>query len=146
MKYKIIDLFSGAGGLTLGFTDPRFCGGFECIFAIDNDPAAVKTHNANLGEHSLCTNIEEWLSNKPVIPEADIVIGGPPCQGFSLLNKNRHGDERRVLWEPFMDIVEQSKAKIFVIENVDGLLKSAEFDKIQKRAQKKWFQCASWHT
>ncbi|MGZ5031031.1 MAG: DNA cytosine methyltransferase [Methylobacter sp.] len=139
MKYKIIDLFSGAGGLTLGFTDPRFCGGFECIFSIDNDPAAVKTHNANLGEHSLCTNIEEWLSNKPVIPEADIVIGGPPCQGFSLLNKKRHGDKRRVLWEPFMDIVEQSKAKIFVIENVDGLLKSAEFDKIQKRAQKNGF-------
>jgi len=139
MKYKIIDLFSGAGGLTLGFTDPRFCGGFECIYSIDNDSAAVKTHNANFGEHSLCTNIEDWLATKPTIPETDLVIGGPPCQGFSLLNKKRHNDERRVLWEPFMDVVEQSKAKMFVIENVDGLLKSAEFDKIQKRAKKNGF-------
>lgn len=136
MKYKIIDLFSGAGGLTLGFTDPKFCGGFECIFSVDNDSAAVKTHIANFGEHSICADIEAWLETKPYIPEADLVIGGPPCQGFSLLNKKRHGDERRSLWEPFMDVVEQSKAKIFVIENVDGLLKSPEFNKIQKRAKK----------
>ncbi len=139
MKYRIIDLFSGAGGLTLGFTDPRFCGGFECIFSVDNDAAAVKTHNANYGEHSICTNIEDWLETNPYIPEADLVIGGPPCQGFSLLNKKRQGDQRRSLWEPFMDVVDQSKAKIFVIENVDGLLKSPEFNKIQKRAKKTGF-------
>ncbi|MDD5463356.1 MAG: DNA (cytosine-5-)-methyltransferase [Methylococcales bacterium] len=109
------------------------------VYSIDNDSAAVKTHNPNFGEHSICTNIEDWLAKEPTIPETDLVIGGPPCQDFSLLNKKRHGDERRVLWEPFMDVIDQSKAKIFIIENVDGLLKSTEFEEIQKRAQKNGF-------
>lgn len=133
-KYKLIDLFAGAGGLSLGFTDKRFSGKFECIFGIDNDSAAVKTHNKNFGSHSICTNIEDWLTSQPNIPKADIVIGGPPCQGFSLLNKKRDGDKRRALWEPFMDVVELSEASAFVIENVQGLLKSPEFDDIEKKA------------
>lgn len=133
-KYKLIDLFAGAGGLTLGFTDERFSGAFECIFGVDNDPAAVLTHNENFGDHSICTNIEDWLASQPNIPSADIVVGGPPCQGFSLLNKNRDGDHRRALWEPFMDVVKLSGASAFVIENVQGLLKSPEFSDIEKKA------------
>jgi DNA (cytosine-5)-methyltransferase 1 len=140
MKYKIIDLFAGAGGMTLGFVDPRFCGGFECVFGIDNNQAAVDTHNANFGNHSICTNIEDWLLANPVIPNADIVIGGPPCQGFSLLNKNRVGDGRRALWEPYLDIVEQSGAKMFIMENVAELLRSFEFEAIAKRAKKMEFE------
>lgn len=133
-KYKMIDLFSGAGGMTLGFVDKRFSGAFESIFALDFDRAATETYNANFqGSHCVHANIEEWLSGNEV-PKADVVIGGPPCQGFSLLNKNREGDNRRALWEPYMEIVEKSGASVFVMENVPGLLKSEEFDDIAKKA------------
>ncbi len=133
-KYRMIDLFCGAGGMSLGFVDGRFSGAFESIFALDFDKAAVETYNANFnGRHCVNEGIEEWLGSNEV-PQADIVIGGPPCQGFSLLNRNRDGDTRRALWEPYMDIVEKSNASIFVMENVPGLLKSDEFNDISKRA------------
>ncbi|MFG1487730.1 DNA cytosine methyltransferase [Oceanospirillum sp. HFRX-1_2] len=139
--YQLIDLFCGAGGMSLGFTDKRFCGDFDSILAIDNNPDAVNTFNANFGprEHCYHANIETWLEINPV-PAADIIIGGPPCQGFSLLNKNREGDSRRALWEPYMDIVAASGASIFVMENVPGLLKSPEFSDICKRATEMGFE------
>ncbi|WP_098494702.1 DNA cytosine methyltransferase [Collimonas sp. PA-H2] len=140
MKYRIIDLFSGAGGMTLGFVDGRFEGGFDCILAVDNDRAAIATHEKFFGGESVPGNIEDWLKKTKKIPQADIVIGGPPCQGFSLLNKNREGDERRALWEPYMDIVKASGAKVFVMENVKELLKSTEFDDIRARAEKLGFK------
>jgi DNA (cytosine-5)-methyltransferase 1 len=140
MNYRIIDLFSGAGGMTLGFVDERFTGGFECVLAVDNDTAAMATHQEGFGGESVAGNIEEWLKNTKKIPQADIVIGGPPCQGFSLLNRNRDGDLRRALWEPYMDIVKASGAKIFVMENVKELLKSDEFDAIKARAKKLGFE------
>jgi len=122
--YRLIDLFCGAGGMTLGFVDHRFCGGFDSVFAIDHDAASVRTHVRNFGRHAERADIEERLSRP--IPAADVVIGGPPCQGFSLLNKKRAGDERRRLWRPYMDIVERSGARMFVIENVVELLGSSE--------------------
>ena len=102
--------------MTLGFTDPRFCGGFESIFAIDHDKAAAASYGLNFGDHNICGDIEEWVSGNHTVPKADIVIGGPPCQGFSLLNKSRQGDARRALWQPYMDIVAISGAAAFVIE------------------------------
>lgn len=132
-KYKLIDLFCGAGGLSAGFIKSQFCGQFESVLAIDNDRAAVATYNENFGEHCIDENIELWLKDNSV-PQADIVIGGPPCQGFSLLNKKRKGDVRRALWEPYMDIVSLSGASVFVMENVPGLLKSEEFNDIAKKA------------
>lgn len=138
MTYRIIDLFSGAGGLTLGFSDERFSGGFQSILAVDNDPAAIETFNANFGPHGICSDISTLLETG-TIPEADVVIGGPPCQGFSLLNKNREGDERRGLWQPFMEIVERSNARAFVIENVRWLIGSPEFEEIEVRAKRLGF-------
>jgi DNA (cytosine-5)-methyltransferase 1 len=137
--YRLIDLFAGAGGMSLGFTSPEFCGSFKCVLALDNDKSSGITHKANIGGPTVTENIETWLSAYPQIPEADIVIGGPPCQGFSLLNKNRIGDARRELWEPYMDVVEASKASVFIMENVPGLLKSEEFLRIQKRAEELGF-------
>lgn len=132
-KLKLIDLFCGAGGLSAGFVKPQLCGGYETVLAIDNDKAAVATYNANFGQHCVVANIEHWLNfNK--VPQADVVIGGPPCQGFSLLNRKREGDLRRALWEPYMDVVAQSGAAVFVMENVPGLLKSDEFNDIRNRA------------
>lgn len=139
MGYRVIDLFSGAGGLTLGFTDSRFCGGFESVWSLDFDRAAVETHRANFGPHADCGDIEEWVSSDRPVPPADIVIGGPPCQGFSLLNKRRAGDARRSLWLPFMDVVKRSGASAFVIENVAELFKSPECADIEKHASKLGF-------
>lgn len=134
MTYRVIDLFSGAGGMTLGFTDAEFEGGFESVWALDFDKAATRTYAANFGDHADCGDIEEWVSSGKPIPQADVVIGGPPCQGFSLLNKRRDGDSRRALWQPYMDVVERSGAKVFVIENVAELLRSPEFELIRRRA------------
>ena len=121
--------------MTLGFVDPRFCGGFDPVLALDFDAAAVATHAANFGGQTVCGNIETWLASEPAIPKADVVIGGPPCQGFSLLNKNRRGDIRRALWEPYLDIVKLSGAKMFVMENVSELFRSPELLQIQGRAE-----------
>ncbi|MDR2124613.1 MAG: DNA cytosine methyltransferase [Desulfovibrio sp.] len=133
-KYKLLDLFSGCGGLTLGFSDPRFSGGFESVFAVDSDCAAVESYALNFGSHAVCGDIEDWAGGKRLIPQADVVAGGPPCQGFSLLNKGRKGDARRELWQPYMDIVAMCGAVIFVIENVRGLMHSPEHQAVKARA------------
>ncbi|WP_213990122.1 DNA cytosine methyltransferase [Sodalis sp. dw_96] len=132
-KYRVIDLFCGAGGLSAGFMKGNQGQHFESILAIDNDAAAINTYNANFGGHGVTANIDEWIADNE-IPPADIVIGGPPCQGFSLLNKNRAGDHRRALWEPYMDIIDKSGASMFIMENVPGLLSSDEFSDIATRA------------
>ncbi len=143
MTYKLIDLFSGAGGMSLGFTDSRFGGGFESVLAVDNNLAATQTFAANFGNHSICVDIEQWLRSSPTIPQADVVIGGPPCQGFSLLNKQRQGDARRELWQPYMDVVERCGASVFVIENVAELKASPEHDLICARATSMGFKTKS---
>jgi len=143
MTHKLIDLFSGAGGMSLGFVDPRFCGGFECVLAVDNDNASLATHHANFRGKVVCGNIEEWLEGDPRIPKADVVIGGPPCQGFSLLNKKRVGDHRRALWEPYLDVVERCGAKLFVMENVSELYRSEELTQIVRRAFSMGFKTQS---
>ena len=143
MSYRLIDLFAGAGGMTLGFVDPRFCGGFESVWALDIDEAAVATHQRNFGEHAECGDIEALLASGRPIPAADVVVGGPPCQGFSLLNKRRVGDRRRELWLPFLDVVERSGAGVFVIENVAELRSSPEYDQIEKRAASMGFDIVS---
>lgn len=140
MSYRLIDLFCGAGGMSLGFIDPRFCGGFECVLAVDNDEASLETHSLHFGGQAIKQNIELWLASKPKIPKADIVIGGPPCQGFSLLNKKRTNDERRALWEPYLDIVKQSGAKLFVMENVAELYRSDELQQIKQKAERMGFE------
>jgi DNA (cytosine-5)-methyltransferase 1 len=139
MTYKLIDLFCGAGGMSLGFVDRRFSGGFECVLAVDNDDAALATHHSNFGGKTVSGNIEDWLIGEPRIPKADVVIGGPPCQGFSLLNKNRVGDDRRALWEPYLDVVKRSEANLFVMENVSELYRSEELGRIRRRARRLGF-------
>lgn len=129
--------------MSLGFTDSRFCGGFESVWAVDIDKAAVATYAKNFGNHASHADIETWLLDGQPIPEADVVVGGPPCQGFSLLNKKRDGDVRRQLWQPYMDIVAKSNAKVFVIENVAELHSSPEFDEIKKRADSLGFDTVS---
>ncbi|MBI1406026.1 MAG: DNA (cytosine-5-)-methyltransferase [Caulobacter sp.] len=130
MAYRLIDLFSGAGGMSLGFREE----GIDPVLALDNDAAAVATHKANFDGEAYCANIEEWLETADV-PQADVVIGGPPCQGFSLLNKKRDGDSRRALWEPYLEIANRSGARVFIMENVAELFRSPELDDIRAKAE-----------
>lgn len=133
--YNVIDLFAGCGGLTLGFTQGRAAGRFAPTWAIDADGAAAGTYAANFGPHITVGEIELILESAGThIPAADIVIGGPPCQGFSLLNRQRAQDSRRTLWHPFLKIVERCGASAFLIENVPGLLKSPEMGQILAKA------------
>ena len=139
-RFRLIDLYAGAGGMSLGFS-PRFGHLFVPVWANDFNNYCVKTYNANFGEHCVSGDIIQILqSGNNVIPEADIVIGGPPCQGFSLLNKNREGDPRKQLWRPFLEIVEMSKAQVFVMENVPQLLGSYEHGEIMGVAESLGFK------
>jgi DNA (cytosine-5)-methyltransferase 1 len=140
---RIIDMFAGAGGLTLGFT--RFAPCLtNIVWANDFNHYAVDTYNANFGNHCIEGDLLSILSDpKTKIPNADIVIGGPPCQGFSLLNKNRDGDPRKQLWRPYMDIVKKSGAKVFVMENVPQLLNTDEHQEILEAANNNGFKTVS---
>jgi len=140
--FKLIDLFAGAGGLTLGFT-AAFGHNFLPIWANDFNKPAAKTYNANFEQHCVVGDILDLLSGlKKDILQANIVIGGPPCQGFSLLNKNRAEDHRKQLWRPFLEIVKLSGADIFVMENVPQLLGSFEHGEIIIEAQALGFKLA----
>lgn len=143
LRPRLIDLFSGAGGMTLGFT--RLLGHFfEPVWANDFNKYAAETYNLNFGPHCLHGDIVDLLSDPAIIiPKADVVIGGPPCQGFSLLNKFRDDDHRRQLWRPFMEIVERSGASIFVMENVPQLIGSGEHQEILSLAGQMGFKTAS---
>lgn len=132
-KFRVIDLFAGAGGFTLGLCKT---GRFEPVFANDFNAYAAKTYNANFGDHCLHGDINDLLANSSFnFPEAEVVIGGPPCQGFSPLNKQREGDPRKQLWRAFMEVVRRVNPVAFVMENVPELLSSAEFVDIKLLAE-----------
>lgn len=136
-RNRLIDLFAGAGGLTLGFTG-SLGHSFEPVWANDFNSYACATYNGNFGRHCIEGDISEALKDER-IPQADVVIGGPPCQGFSLLNRNREGDERRQLWRPFLDVVRLSGARVFVMENVPQILGTPEHREILRLAHEMGF-------
>ena len=108
MELKVVSLFSGGGGLDLGFKEE----GYNIIWAIDNNKNAVQTYKANIGEHIVNLDINDIkLEN---IPKADIVIGGPPCQSFSLAGKRNVEDERGKLVLKYLEIKDYIKPKAFV--------------------------------
>ncbi len=142
-SYRLIDLFSGCGGLASGFLRTNQIR-FRCVWANDIDPSAATTYNANFGPHCQVGDIVEILNDpRTAIPRADIVIGGPPCQGFSLLNKNRAIDPRKQLWRQFMEVVDRSRANVFVMENVPQLLSEPEYAQIIQEANRLGFQVHS---
>ncbi|MFA4947628.1 MAG: DNA cytosine methyltransferase [Candidatus Krumholzibacteriia bacterium] len=142
-RYTLVDLFSGAGGLTLGFTQ-SLGQIFTPVWANDFNRFAAMTYLANFSCHCTTNDILEIIDNNiKQIPKADVVIGGPPCQGFSLLNKNRKDDPRKQLWRPFLQIVEHTGAQIFVMENVPQLLGSEEYTEICNSAISLGFKTTS---
>lgn len=113
----ITSLFSGAGGLDLGLIRA----GNNIIWANDIDRDAVETYRANIGNHINCKDIKDVPLSE--IPPSDIVVGGFPCQGFSLANLRRNvSDERNQLYLFFYSIIKDKKPKFFIAENVKGIL------------------------
>ncbi len=116
-NYTLISLFSGAGGMDLGFKQA----GFNIIWANDFDEDATITYQNNIGDIILgdITNIRSnEIPNNP-----DVIIGGFPCQGFSVANTNRNmKDERNFLYKEMLRIIKDKQPKIFIAENVKGLL------------------------
>jgi DNA (cytosine-5)-methyltransferase 1 len=114
---KVVSLFSGAGGLDLGFIKA----GHEVIWANDNFSDAVKTYRNNIGDHIVCEDISKIPSDQ--IPEHDILIGGFPCQGFSIANLKRgEHDGRNKLYLELLRILFDKQPKFFLAENVKGIL------------------------
>lgn len=107
--------------MTLGFSRA----GFKSVAANEHNPIFAASYMANFGKHVITSRIEEAVATLKEL-KADLVIGGPPCQGFSNLSGNRSDDQRRVLWRYFMDVVESSECRVFVMENVPNLLRSPE--------------------
>lgn len=117
-NYKVISLFSGAGGMDLGFIQA----GFDVIWANDIIPEAIETYKNNIGKHIVFGDIR-MIDSKDIPDNADVVIGGFPCQGFSIANTKRSmEDQRNFLYKEMLRIIADKKPKMFVAENVKGLL------------------------
>ncbi len=120
---NVIDLFSGCGGLSKGFIDA----GCTVVLGVDNDQAALNTFeknhggaiglNASLADKSTFSKMDEVIGKRAV----DIIVGGPPCQGFSLTGPRNFDDERNKLYLSFIMAVERYRPRGFVIENVPGM-------------------------
>ncbi len=123
MKPKVISLFSGCGGLDLGFIRA----GFEIVFANDIDKAACESYAKNIGSHIVCKDIYEL--DPAEIAKADILIGGFPCLGFTVANgRNRNvKSPYNRLYLEYARILNAKKPKYFLVENVAGIQSGKEF-------------------
>lgn len=122
-KPTVIDLFCGCGGLSQGFIDA----GFEVKLGIDNWQDALMTfENTHRGAKGINADLFEEtpqnISNKTGIKDIDVIVGGPPCQGFSIAGKRVIDDERNKLYKSFVSFVEFYRPKAFVMENVPNII------------------------
>jgi len=137
-RLTLIDLFAGCGGMTRGFVDS---GAFEPVFAVEFDSDAAETYERNFGPHVFRRpgGSPGAVEDVPSFPAANVVIGGPPCQGFSPLNMLGVGLERRGLWREYLRALEESAPLVFVMENVPELLRSGEYAAFKASAQRLGF-------
>jgi DNA (cytosine-5)-methyltransferase 1 len=115
-KFSIVSLFSGAGGMDMGFE----LEGFQTIWANDIDKDSCLTHKSWSGAEVVQGDIEKL--NYAFIPNSDVILGGFPCQGFSLAGPRKVDDKRNKLYRSFVRLVEEKQPLAFVAENVKGLL------------------------
>jgi DNA (cytosine-5)-methyltransferase 1 len=115
MRPTVIDLFSGAGGLSEGFKQA----GFIILAAYDNDSVAVEHFNRNVADVAVTADLSKVGSEE--LLDSEGIIGGPPCQGFSLAGKRDISDPRSRLVLKFAEFVSERQPKFFVMENVHGL-------------------------
>lgn len=141
IKVNAIDLFAGCGGLSKGFMDA----GFSIIVGVDNDQAALNTfaknHNGAIAMNADLSKQETFDEIKRIagVRSIDVIIAGPPCQGFSLSGPRNFDDERNKLYLAVIEMVKQYQPKAFIIENVPGMATLYEGqikDEILKRFRK----------
>lgn len=125
---RIISLFSGAGGLDLGLVKA----GNEVVWANDIDVSAVETYRRNIGDRIVCKDIKD-VSMDEIPDNADVVVGGFPCQGFSQANLLRDvGDARNALYLFFRKVVAAKTPRYFIAENVKGILSLGKGEVIRR--------------
>ncbi len=127
-KYTCLDLFSGAGGLSRGFYDA----GYDVVLGVDSDEAALKTFRENHGgaetmkldlfEPSNIDIIVKYLKDKDI--KLDVLVGGPPCQGFSVAGPRDMGDKRNTLYTAMVRLAERVGPQVVVLENVPGMMQT----------------------
>lgn len=123
-ELTVLDLFCGAGGLTEGF---HRAGGYRTVSAVEKDPLAAASFAANFGSDVVhTTGIGEWL-DEDTVPSVDVVVGGPPCQGFSTLGSQDAEDVRNSLWHDYARTIVLAQPRFFVLENVGAFLRSPQF-------------------
>ena len=111
-------LFCGCGGMDLGAT----LAGFRAVYAADSDSVAIDTYRSNLGKHADCVDLAK--APIPTVAEGvDMLLGGPPCQGFSSAGPKNGDDPRNQLWRHYLEYVLAWQPKVFLMENVPGFLR-----------------------
>lgn len=134
-KFRVISLFSGAGGMDLGFINA----GFEIVWANDFFKEAVESYKKNVDDRIVYGDITK-IDSSEMPDDIDLVIGGFPCQGFSVANTKRSmKDERNFLYKEMLRVIDDKKPKFFVAENVKGILsmkKGKVFEMIKKDFKK----------
>lgn len=124
-RISVLDLFAGAGGLSQGMHEAS--ARFDVVRAVELDADAAATFALNHGAGVVYQGgIEDWLRDEEV-PDADVVVGGPPCQGFSTLGKRDAEDSRNTLWREYAETINRAHPKYFVLENVAAFARSPQF-------------------
>lgn len=124
-RIKVLDLFAGAGGLSAGLHAAS--GRFETVLAVEWEPVAAASFHATFPDADVYAgDIKAWLDENRV-PEVDVIIGGPPCQGFSTLNRSEEEDSRNELWREYANTIVKACPKYFIVENVAAFAKSPQY-------------------
>lgn len=133
---NVIDLFAGAGGLSLGASRA----GFNVVAAVELEPHAIATHMTNFPHSRHIQNDIMQLTGETLLTlsgiqaeQLDGIIGGPPCQGFSSIGHGEVDDARNTLFVKFFELVEEIQPPFFVAENVPGIM-NAKYDQIRRTA------------
>lgn len=133
---KTIELFCGAGLIGAGFSSV----GFEPVYAVDLEKDAIATYNTNMKHKvGVVSDVKKIKKMK-----ADVIIAGPPCQGFSTLGKRDSKDERNKLSLVVFDWAKTVKPKVVVIENVPQFLSSVYYRKLVKKFGELGYESVAW--
>lgn len=125
---KTISLFSGAGGLDIGAIQA----GAQIIWANDMKKEACESYARNIGEHIHCGDINKFIPQLSEYRDVDLVVGGPPCQGFSVAGKMDENDERSKLIWSYAEVIDAVRPKAFIMENVKALGELERWSSIRK--------------
>lgn len=130
---SVLDLFAGAGGLSAGLHQAS--NRFKTVQAIEWEPAAAAAFHATFPEARVYAgDIKTWLDEE-IVPQVDLIIGGPPCQGFSTLNRRDEEDARNDLWREYARTIVLAQPKYFVVENVAAFAKSPQYLDFERATQ-----------